>query len=50
MRRPYSVIPNEDANPARTDRFGHEILAVRPRASPTPLRFAENDGVVHHDP
>jgi hypothetical protein len=50
MRHPHCVIPSENASPARTDGSRHEILTVTARASSTPLRFAQNDGVVHRDP
>jgi hypothetical protein len=50
MRRPHSVIPSENATPARTDGSRHEILTVTPGASSTPLCFAQNDGVGRHDP
>ena len=50
MRRLRSVIPSENGSPARTDGASHEILTVMPRSSSTPLRFAQNHGVVHQDP
>ena len=50
MRRLRSVIPSENGSPARTDGSQSEILRVAPRASSTPLRFAQNHGAVHQDP
>jgi hypothetical protein len=50
MSRLRSVIPSENGSPARTDGSRHEILTVPPRASSTPLCFAQNRGAVHQDP
>ena len=38
-----SVIPSENASPARTEEFRHETLMVTQQDSSSPLRFAQND-------
>jgi hypothetical protein len=50
MRPPHSFIPIENASPVRNDGSRHEILTVTPRASSSPLRFVQNDGVVRYNP
>jgi len=38
-----SVIPSENASPARTEESPHETLMVTQQDSSSPLRFAQND-------
>ena len=38
-----SVIPSENASPARTEESRHETLMVTQQDSSSPLRFAQNN-------